>query len=185
MATNVISKITVRDVGANAAAVLAMPGDDARAPLMRVYGIARGIKLVTSKDRLTGTETIHKALMGDFRAVNMTSGMRYASGLLYLPAGVHELLLGPLEKAKADNESAEVQFGFDVFGRKSSSPAGYGYVAVMLGEDPKAVDAMTELETKLAATPGAPELPPPPEAPKADPAQGAIENKTKEKAPAS
>lgn len=173
MSTNVISKITVRDCGANAAAVLAMPGENARAPLIRVYGIARSIKEVKSKERLTGDVTIHKAIEGSFRAVNMTTGERYASGLMYLPGGVHELLIDPLERAKENNDNAEIQFGFDIFGRKSSSPAGYGYVAVMLGEDPAEVNPITELEARLAATPGAPVLPPAPDAPKA-PAQ--IEN---------
>ncbi len=170
MATNVISKITVRDCGANAAAVLAMPGPDDRAPLIRVYGVVRGIKNVPGSDRQTGEKIMHEALTGDFRAANMVTGNRYASGIMYLPAGIHELLTAPVKQAKEENALAEVKFGFDIYGRKSASPAGYGYVAVMLGEDPQKVDAMAELEAKLAATPGVPQLPPPPEV-KAEPAK--------------
>jgi hypothetical protein len=161
-----ISKITVRDCGANAASVLAMEGADARAPLIRVWGYARGFKEVKSQNRLTGETTSHKAIQGDFRAVNFNTGERFSSGLLYLPSGIHELILSPLEKAKSDNEDAELQFGFDIYGRKSSSPAGYGYVAVILGQDPTVVDAMGELEQKLSQVAGAPALPAPP--PKAD-----------------
>lgn len=159
MVTNVISKITVRDCGANAAAVLALDGDTARSPLIRVYGIARSYKPVIAKDKLTGGEIVHYAIMGDFRAVNLKTGERYASGLLYLPGGVHELLLSPLQKAKEDNENAEIQFGFDIFGRKSTSAAGYGYIAVMLGEDPKAVDHLSKIEKMVNATPGAYQIP--------------------------
>lgn len=161
-AMQAISKITVRDCGANAASVLAMDGADARAPLIRVWGYARGVKDVKSANRMTGEVTVHKAIMGDFRAVNLTSGERFSSGLMYLPSGIHELILSPLEQAKAANEDAEMEFGFDIYGRKSSSPAGYGYVAVILGQDPTVVDTMGELEKKLSEIAGVPALPPPP-----------------------
>ena len=161
MATQAISKITVRDCGANAAAVLAMDGEDARAPLIRVYGVARDIMRKKGKDRQTGEDIFHEAIVGDFRAANMVKGDRYSSGILYLPAGIHELLVAPIKAAKADNASAEVEFGFDIYGRKSSSPAGYGYVAVVLGEDPSVADPMKRLEERLAQTPGVPALPGP------------------------
>lgn len=178
MATNVISKITVRDVQANPDMVKTMtePADVAqrRWPLMRVYGVARGIKEVKSNNRTTGAVDIHLAIQGDFRAVNMKTGVRYASGLLYLPAGIHDLILAPLQQAKEANASAELEFGLDVYSRVTSSPAGYGYVAVMLGEDPTVKDAMATLEERLSKTAGVPALPAPPDAAPA----AAIEDKS-------
>ena len=180
MATNVISKITVRDVGGNPDMVKTMtePADPAqrRWPLMRVYGVARGIKEVKSQNRTTGAVEIYEAIQGDFRAVNMKDGRRFGSGLLYLPAGIHDLILAPLKQAKDANATAELEFGLDVYSRPTSSPAGYGYVAVMLGEDPSVKDAMSLLEAKLAQTKGVPALPPPPEE-----AAAALEDKSKAK----
>lgn len=162
----VLPKITVKDCGGNPKAVLAQPeGSKEREPLIRVYGIARG----TKQKKLTnpnGDVNTYDMIVGDFRAVNMKSGERFQSGVLYLPEGIHEMISSPLDAAKSANEQAEVTFGLDLFSERRTNVAGYGYGATILGE-PQESDAVARLEASFDAA-GAPALPAPPaDAPKA------------------
>lgn len=139
----VLPKITVKDVGANPQAVLAFAaGSTEQYPLMRAYGVVSGIKrkqMLTDPNDAGSKMREFEALMGDFRAIctdpnSDMRGQRFRSALLYLPEGIHEMLSQPVKIAAAQNEIAEITFGFDIYTRRTGSLAGYGYGARVLGE---------------------------------------------------
>ena len=161
--TTIVSKLTVKTVGTRpqkAAETMA------RHMLMRVYGVASDLKISRNVNERTGEKDI--ALKGDFRAVNLETGERYSSGILYLPAGIHDLIQAPLDEAKKNNETAEVTFAMDVFSQTSTSPSGYSYGATILGE-PAENDAIARIEGDINKV--APLAIAPPEKKEASPAK--------------
>lgn len=157
----VLPKLTVKDMKCDPKRVLGMEGDEARQMMCRIYGVASDTKVKTLTDTRDGSVKNYEQLKGQFRGINLTTGERFQSGILYLPEGIHELLAEPLKAAHAANEDAEVTFGFDVFSEKRKNVAGYGYGAVVLGE-PAADDAFARLESDFVKA-GAPALPAPAE----------------------
>jgi hypothetical protein len=141
---SILSKITVKSVGsrpANAAET------KQREMLMRVYGVASDLKISRNINERSGEKDV--ALKGDFRAINLKTGERFSSGLLYLPAGIHDLIQAPLDIAKANNETAEVTFALDVFSQPASNPSGFSYGATVLGE-PTENDAVARIEADIS-----------------------------------
>jgi hypothetical protein len=161
---SILPKITVKDVGADPKSIFGVSEDGdmkARSPLMRVYGVAQRIKDKKLTNTVTGEVNTYEALSGEFRAVNLKSGSRFQSGLLYLPEGIHDLIANPLKSARENNETAEVTFAMDIYSRRTTSAAGYGYGAVVLGE-PTVPDEIAVIERAIEQTPGgAPALPNP------------------------
>lgn len=160
MAGTILPKITVKDVGGKPEKILGADDDVKRHPLMRVYGVARRIKVKSLTNPNTGEVSHYEALNGDFRAVNAETGERFQSGVLYLPDGIHDLISDPLKTAQENNESAEVTFAMDLFSERRSNLAKYGYGATVLGE-PTVPDAIAQLEKAIEATPGVAALPAP------------------------
>jgi hypothetical protein len=141
--TTIVSKITVKTVGARPAKAAE---SKAREMLMRVYGVASGLKISRNVNERTGEKDV--ALKGDFRARNLETGELYSSGILYLPSGIHDLIQAPLDVAQANNESAEVTFALDVFSQPATNASGFGYGAIVLGE-PAENDAVARLAKEI------------------------------------
>lgn len=160
--STILPKITAKDVGAKPEMILGQDDAVKRWPLMRVYGVARRIKVKSLTNPNTGEVTHYEALNGDFRAVNAQTGERFQSGVLYLPEGIHDLISDPLKSAQNANETAEVVFAMDLFSERRSNLSKYGYGATVLGE-PTVPDAIAQLEKAIEATPGIAALPAPKE----------------------
>ena len=152
----ILPKITVVDVGCNAQAVLArkQEGAAAKEPLMRVYGVVTGYKkkMYPAADGNPAREFF--PLVGNFRAINIQkgqpqTGMRFRSGILYLPEGVHDMYLEPAKLAQNENESIEIIFGVDVYSRLTSSPVGYGYACDVLGNVTEENEDILRLEQEM------------------------------------
>ena len=152
----ILPKISVKTVGADGAAAKVYKKD---VPLMRVWGQARNIKATTGND---GSPVF--GLTGAFRATNIAEKKEFASAVLYLPGGILEMILDPLEQIlNGDDKAAKqngVEFAFDIFSLPATNKAGYTFKAASLIEsrqtDPLA--AMTEALGKqaLPALPKAP-----------------------------
>jgi hypothetical protein len=158
--STILPKITAKDVGAAPEKVLGLDDEKGRYPLMRVYGVARRIKVKSLTNPNTGEVSHYEALNGDFRAVNAQTGERFQSGVLYLPDGIHDLIADPLKSAQENNETAEVTFAMDLFSERRNNLSKYGYGATVLGE-PTVPDAISQLEAAIEKTPGVAKLPAP------------------------
>lgn len=150
----ILPKITIKDCGGAPEKVLQYDeGSKERWPLLRVYGVASRTKEKKLTNPNTGEISVYEAINGDFRAVNLHTGERFQSGVLYLPDGIHDLIAEPLRQAKENHETAEVTFAMDLFSERRNNLSKYGYGATVLGE-PTVPDPIAALEKAIAATPG-------------------------------
>lgn len=128
--------------------------DNRRILLCRIRGNATGIKSAIGND---GT-TVY-GLTGFFEGVNAESGEKFQSGVCFLPGGIQELILEPLDKALNDAAAAapSIIFAFDIFAEPATNKAGYGYSAVNLipatGANPLAALDEAMASAKIAALP--------------------------------
>lgn len=150
--SKILPKMSVKTLGANPKKAAA--GDNLRIPLIRVLGVASGIKAATDArgDPVFG-------LTGQFEGTNIETGETAQSGVLYLPGGIQELLQGPLETAIADDKNARIQFAYDIFAVSASNPAGYSFEAENLIEVERE-DPFAAMRAELA-TKSLPKLPAP------------------------
>jgi hypothetical protein len=98
-----------------------------KAPMYRVMGRATGIK--EAKD--TNGEAIY-GLTGSFEGTNLLTGVVMRSGVAYLPPGIHDMILEPLDKEIASSENGApvaLEFAFDIFAVAAPNKSGYTYEA--------------------------------------------------------
>ena len=140
--TTLLTKLTLKGMGCKPDMVKAQ--EDATKPLLlaRIYGIARSLKHKESKEGV-----VHVAIIGEFEGVNTSTGEVYNAGVLYLPAGIHELLEAPLSKEDAE----AIEFGFDIYSVTASNPIGYSYQAKPLIK-PRENDALSALRNMANET---------------------------------
>lgn len=148
--------------------------DNIKTPLARIMGTASGLKSAVDQ---RGEPVF--GLTGSFLGINIAEGLQagqdgkdadfgqYRSGVLYLPGGIQELIQAPLEKAlndpdKAVANSAAIEFAMDLFAIPANNPAGYSFVATLLGEaaqaDPFANIRQRVGDAKLPALPSPAEV---------------------------
>lgn len=119
-----------------------------KAPMYRVLGRATGIK--EAKD--TNGEVIY-GLSGSFEGTNLLTGQVMRSGVCYLPPGIHETILEPLDKALAEdtaNQGVMIQFAFDIFAVAAPNKSGYSYEAQDLVAPEKRVDMFADMRDDIA-----------------------------------
>lgn len=131
----IVSKVSIKTCGAD-------PKEAVRqgkaVPLVRFWGYAEAIKHVIN--RATGDTNI--ALLGTFRAMNLATGQVYNSGVMYLPAGIHDMLSAPLLRSQGKEGAITdpIKFGIEVSSVPANNPVGYTYSGKMIikpeGEDP-------------------------------------------------
>lgn len=141
----VIGKITMRTIKVQPS----KHANEKGASIAKVYGQAFETKEVIDKVR----GDVFVALVGNFEAVNEESGEVFRSGVLYLPAGIHDMLTSAVSKK---GESEYVQFALDIRAVKASNPAGYSYEARSL-TPASTVDPLDQLRNGIAARLSAPE----------------------------
>lgn len=148
--------------------------DNIKTPLARIMGTASGLKAAVDQ---RGEPVF--GLTGSFLGVNIGQSLeagkgdkaadfgQYRSGVLYLPGGIQELIQAPLEKAlndpdKAVANSASIEFAMDLFSVPANNPAGYSFVASLLGDaaqaDPFASIRAKVGDAKLPALPSPAEI---------------------------
>lgn len=144
---NMVSKITVKTVKCKPAKAKA---EERRVPMMRCFGIASGLKTVVAANG-----DVHTAITGDFKAQNIETGDTFVSGVLYLPAGIHDLLQSAVDGGLDKNDKPvyrPVKFGLDIYAVPSTVPAGYSYEATPIIEAQED-DRLAELAQALPALP--------------------------------
>jgi len=148
--------------------------DNIKTPLARIMGTASGIKPALDQRG----EPVY-GLTGAFLGINIAQGLEagkddkpadfgnYRSGILYLPGGIQELIQAPLETAlnspdKETASNAAIEFAMDIFAVPANNPAGYSFVATLLGDaaqaDPFAGIKSKIGEAKLPALPSPAEI---------------------------
>lgn len=123
--------------------------------LARIAGRASGIK--TTEGR--GGDATY-ALTGAFRGKNLQNGLEFQAAVLYLPGGIQELILGPLDDALAGSEdgtrkadpNASVDFAFDIIAFPAANPIGYSYRAIDLVPAAR-VDPLADLMAQVGQRP--------------------------------
>jgi len=148
--TVIVSKLAGKTMDIDASA-----GKKERTFLYRVFGKANGIKV--SESPRDGA--ILYGVTGDFRAIAAHSPDKvYQSGVLYLPPGVNEMVVGAVDTGAVDDKGrqvfTEIKFAFDVYSKPATSPAGYQYEVLPI-VDAKETDVMLELQSELPPFPGA------------------------------
>lgn len=116
-----------------------LPEDGTVVNLYTVIGLAVGTKSGTSD---FGDWT---GLVGQFEAVNLETGERFASANLFLP----DVAQGLIEAQLANAENHQVQFAFVIGAMAdSNSPVGYSYTAQPILH-PDAKDPLADLRASV------------------------------------
>src|SRR5271169_1061475 len=110
----VVSKLSMRTIKTQPAKF----ASEAGTPIAVIYGQANKVKDVLDKVR----GDIYHALSGTFEGINLDTKEVFRSGVLYLPAGIHEMIENPVKKLT--EESDFVQFALELRAVKASNPAG-------------------------------------------------------------
>lgn len=169
-----VAKLSVKTMGCNAKLATVGEGEAAkRIPMIRIMGIAGGIKVAEGQD---GDPVF--GLTGQFEGVNIANGKVYRSGVCYLPAGIQELIQDPLEQeiddaaggkstgeggveiVRAKRAVQPIRFAFDIFAVTATNKAGYSFAATEVGSNPTRVDPFAEMR-QVAQTVELPKLPAP------------------------
>lgn len=108
--------------------------------IMRVFGHARRAELVAGND---GFKDSYK-FIGQFGAVNLTTGEEFRAPVMYLPEPYQSMLASEVQAREAKGDASVVTIGLDLalkyVGEKTKT--GYEYVTVPVfeaeGEDPLA-----------------------------------------------
>lgn len=131
-----IGKITMATIGAGAIAKTVAAEGKGEAVCARLFGMATGIKLKTAANG-----DVFESIVGSFEAVNAATGEVFQSGVLYLPAGLHERVA---EALKADDAPSSIEFGIEVIAYHAKNPQGYSWKAKQLFK-PSAADPLASL----------------------------------------
>ena len=143
----ILTKMSNKTLGCNPGECVVRGGD---VSIARYIGVARGIKKTTGND---GEDTY--ALVGNFEGINLQNGRRFVSGILYMPGGIQELVLGPLDDLIAGtadvpaDPNGQIMFGYDIAAYPAANKSGYSYKAIDLASAHKA-DPLAALKAKLA-----------------------------------
>lgn len=137
----IISKLSVKTVGTDPKEAIKQ---GKAVPLARFWGIAESTKFVVNRQ----TGDTNTAIIGTFRGMNLATGEVFESGVLYLPAGIHDQLSGPLLRQKESPDAQPIRFGVEVSATPASNPVGYTYTAKPLMR-PQGVDPLAEMEAEV------------------------------------
>lgn len=147
---SIVTKMSIKTLGCNPGEAKVRGGD---VPVARFMGMARGIKETTGNN---GDPTY--ALTGAFEGINLQNGRKFRSAVLYLPGGIQELILQPLDDALSGtaqapaDPTASLSFAFDIYSFPATNPAGYSYRAVDLVIAGRA-DPLADLKSQIANKP--------------------------------
>ena len=147
-----LSKISVATINARPTRIQNEPALEFE-PLARVGGVATGIKLVANKQ----TGETHIALVGQFIALSLKTAVTYNSGVLYLPAGIHE----QITSAVSAEGAKPVEFMIELRAVHATNPAKFSYAAVALHRPEAVADPLAKFRRFVTVVK---QLPPPPTA---------------------
>jgi len=145
----ILTKMSIKTLGANPARAKT---ENKSVDLVRIYGIATG--LAFKADPKTGD--IQVAVTGNFEGVNLESNETFRAGVLWLPGGIQELLIGAVDTGTKDANGKpvynDVKFGFTIAAVPATNPIGYSYSAEQL-IDAEKNDPLADLRSALPALP--------------------------------
>ena len=99
--------------------------------------------------RTMPTGEVYEGFGGTFEAIPADPNLpTVRSGVLYLPGGFFELIANPFKEMSASDDTARLQFGFEVYAVKDSNPQGYAWQYVPLGEPGKS-DPLAAIRSSL------------------------------------
>jgi hypothetical protein len=143
METSIVSKLSLGTMGIKGAAILGQPEAVKNLKVATIYGKVGGFKKV--EDKLTGN--VHFPVTGNFVGINhINENKEFASGLLYLPAGIHDQLLDAAKKLL--DESDAIDFALEISAVRAGNAAGYSYEARPLVK-PRGVDPLESLRASI------------------------------------
>jgi hypothetical protein len=167
-----VRKISTRTVFGSVADIqeLVLPKEnrDKVIPLFRVWGLCTGTRKGQMSDEQIAKQQQQNpqsggnakrdwtALLGSFTAINLKTGERFTSGVLFLPDYVADLVAGKLFVTE-DGDTPPVEFAFDVGAQfKEGNPTSYEYVAAELLETGEN-DPLALMEKSLPQIAGVPQ----------------------------
>ena len=142
MSNNIIKKISVKTVVGDVKKMVAS-GEFTGGPIMRVLGHVEELK---------HGETDNGpwiALLGTFEATNLLTGETFNASKCFLPDVLGDMVVAQLQRAKAEDANAAIQFGADVgIKLEPSSAVGYTYMATPLTQ--KSADPLEALRLEVS-----------------------------------
>lgn len=149
-------KLVAKSLG-NPKKVLAMDAAGARHLIGTIYGVASRVKSKVTPDK-AGNPQVFEQIVGDFEGVPadplfvdedgvQTPVKAIRSGVLYLPAGIHERLAEPLKR----EDTQPIEFAIEIYTVKADNPIGYGYEVKSLMA-PAAADPLEKMRALVGGT---------------------------------
>jgi hypothetical protein len=123
---NVVSKITPKVTGVDPKRLLGLAADVTSLDVAIIGGIANSVK--TKEDTRNGS--LYEFIAGTFRAINPETGEEFNSGVLYLPAGIHDLIAEPLRQGGATG----LEFMLKLKVVRATNAVGYSWQGELLNE---------------------------------------------------
>jgi hypothetical protein len=120
-----VSKLTPKNMGAKPTKILGLPEEVPHSVVAVVMGICVGFKQIDDPEK----NESYFPLIGQFQSVNPDDGVKTQSGVLYLPAGIHDSYLAAAKKLK---DGEELRFAVEIRSVRASNKAGRTYEAVNL-----------------------------------------------------
>ena len=148
-----VSKLTVATLGCQPVLVKALPPDQTKLSLCRIFGKCSGVGYQDDKER----GAIHTFFKGNFEGINLQDGTVLRSGKMYLPKGISEVMEKVVNEVAAKEGGnavlkESVAFAFEIRSVKAGNKIGYSYEAVAL-KDPHAEDELAAMRTAIASMP--------------------------------
>ncbi len=118
------SRLTLKELGCEPAAVLEMTEPKPKMPLANVYGTVSRIQLQEDLDR----GQTYTSFIGHFEGVNLQTGETIQSSKMFLPEGASQTLEHIVNQVHARRKGAMVNFAFEIFAvRNEDTRGGYAY----------------------------------------------------------
>ena len=135
---SIIGKLSIANMKCNPARAKA---ENKTIPLARIIGIVNSCRAKENKQ----SGDIHYPLIGQFEGTNLETGEVFTSGILYLPAGIHEQVSSHFLTALERGEKAEpVEFAIEIASTPAKNPIGYSYAVKQLYK-PASADPLAKL----------------------------------------
>lgn len=143
----ILTKMSIGTMGAPGKKLLGQSDDVKSLHVARIYGLAQGLK--TKENKNTGD--VYVSIIGSFEGINVETGEVFQSAVLYLPAGIHEMLEAPLRV----KDAKPIEFALDIAAVRATNAAGYSYAAKPVIK-PQQNDALSALRNALSDAPALP-----------------------------
>lgn len=151
--TNILTKLTVKEMKIDGAAIIANMAVGQTVVVARIYGEATKYKTSPSKFTTTDLPREDHQFVGNFEGVNLITGEVFNAPKCFLPGAAPDAVANALDNA----EGGSIEFGVEIAIQKvikKDGTEGYKF-GVAVPKQPSATDPLAAMREKMASLPGA------------------------------